>query len=67
MQRQVNYLLHIIIFICFVLMFVFGIYNFAHAPQAPKASIYVCDYFYQTTDKQGNIVYENKEYRVGIK
>jgi hypothetical protein len=66
-QKQVNWLLHIIIFIGIIAMFIFGIWNFAHAPKQPKATIYVEGTFYQTRDKNGNIIYANKDYEVRVK
>jgi hypothetical protein len=66
-EKDVNYLLHIIIFVGLLSMFIFGIWNFAHAPQAPKASIYIEGTFYQTRDSQGRIIYANQEYEVRIK
>jgi hypothetical protein len=66
-QKQVNWLLHIIIFIGLLVFGIFGFWNFAHAPAQPKASIYVEGTFYQTIDKNGNIIYANKDYEVRVK
>lgn len=66
-RQRINWLMHVIIFIGLISMFILGLWKMANAPSAPKASITICDTFYQTRDKQGNVIYENKDYFVGVK
>jgi hypothetical protein len=66
-EKDVNYLLHIIIFVGILSMFIFGIWDFAHAPKQPKASITINDTLFQGYDKEGNIIYENNNYWCVVK
>jgi hypothetical protein len=67
MQREVNHLLNVIIFIGIIALFIFGIWNFAHAPAQPKASITINDTLYQSYDRDGSIVYANNNYICRVK
>jgi hypothetical protein len=66
-QEEVNYLLNILITLGLVIMLVFGLWDFAHAPQSPKASITINDTLFQGYDKEGHIIYQNENYWCGVK
>jgi hypothetical protein len=66
-RQRITWAVRLCVIIPCVLMFIFGLWDFAHAPQQPKASITINETLYQSYDRDGHIIYENNNYWCGVK